>query len=177
MSAFGGKADILDAPCKCLLMTQIRRTNKSRSMAIKFVIRTWACSDAKRVMELNAQLGYDANLCQIRARLDRLGREPAHHLIGVEGRGDLLAFAHFYERPSIEKGFDMVIQSLVVDVTLRGLGIGRLLMERIDQIARAKNCDTVALSSQTSRTDAREFYKRLGYEVSATSNVFLKRLV
>ena len=71
----------------------------------------------------------------------------------------------------------MVIQSLVVDVSLRGLGIGRLIMERIEQIARAKNCDTVTFSSQTSRTDAREFYKRLGYEVSATSNVFLKRLV
>jgi ribosomal protein S18 acetylase RimI-like enzyme len=71
----------------------------------------------------------------------------------------------------------MVIRSLVVDVTLRGLGIGRLIMEQIEQIARAKNCDTVAFSSQTSRTDAREFYKRLGYEVSSTSNVFLKRLV
>src|SRR5215467_6375039 len=158
-------------------MTQSRRTNKSRSMAINFVIRTLACSDAQRVMELNAQLGYDADVRQIRVRLDRLGREPAHHLIGVEAPGGLVAFAHFFERPSIEKGFDMVIQSLVVDVTLRDLGIGRLLMERIEQIARAKNCDTVALSSQTSRTDAREFYKRLGYEVSTTSNLFLKRLV
>src|SRR5215471_6649305 len=111
---------------QCRLMTQSRRTNKSRSMAINFVIRTLACSDAQRVMELNAQLGYDADVRQIRVRLDRLGREPTHHLIGVEGPGGLVAFAHFFERPSIEKGFDMVIQSLVVDVTLRGLGIGRL---------------------------------------------------
>src|SRR5262245_38044840 len=107
-------------------------------MAINFVIRTLACSDAQRVMELNAQLGYDADVRQIRVRLDRLGREPAHHLIGVESPGGLVAFAHFFERLSIEKGFDMVIQSLVVDVTLRGLGIGRLLMERIEQIARAR---------------------------------------
>ena len=43
--------------------------------------------------------------------------------------------------------------------------------------ADVKNCDAVVFSSQTSRTDAREFYKRLGYEVSSTSNVFLKGLV
>jgi GNAT superfamily N-acetyltransferase len=128
-------------------------------------------------MELNALLGYDADVRQIRVRLDRLGKEPAHHLIGVEGPGGLVAFAHFFERPSIEKGFDMVIQSLVVDVTLRGSGIGRLLMQRIEQVARAKNCDAVAFSFQTSRTNAREFYERLGYEVSSTSNMFLKRLV
>ena len=86
-----------------------------------------------------------------------------------------MAFAHFFERPSIEKGFDMVIQSLVVDVTLRGSGIGRLLMERIEHVARSNNCDTVVLSSQASRNDAHGFYKRLGYEVGTTSNVFLKR--
>lgn len=88
-----------------------------------------------------------------------------------------MAFAHFFERPSIEKGFDMVIQSLVVDVTLRGSGIGRLLMERIEHVARSNNCDTVVLSSQASRNDAHGFYKRLGYEVGTTSNVFLKKLV
>jgi len=156
---------------------QSTRTNKPGSMVINFVIRTLACSDAQRVMELNAQLGYDADVRQIRVRLDRLGREPAHHLIGVEGPGGLVAFAHFFERPSIEKGFDMVVQSLVVDNASRGSGIGRLLMERIEHVARSKNCDTVALSSQASRTDASEFYKRLGYELSATSNLVLKRLV
>ena len=146
-------------------------------MDTDFVIRTLTCSDAHRVAELNAQLGYDADVQQIRVRLDRLGRDAAHHVIGVEGPGGLVAFAHFFERPSIEKGFDMVVQSLVVDNALRGSGIGRLLMERIEHVARSKNCDTVALSSQASRTDASEFYKRLGYELSATSNLVLKRLV
>jgi len=142
-----------------------------------FVIRTLTCSDARRVAELTVQLGYDADVRQIRVRLDKLGGEAAHHIIGVEVPRGLVAFAHFFERPSIEKGFDMVIQSLVVDVTLRGSGIGRLLMERIEHVARSKNCDTVMLSSQASRNDAHGFYKRLGYEVGTTSNVFLKRLV
>ena len=69
------------------------------------------------------------------------------------------------------------LSSVVVDNALRGSGIGRTLIERIESIARSKNCDAVALSSQASRNDAHEFYKRLGYELSATSNVFLKRLV
>jgi hypothetical protein len=53
-------------------------------VATNFVIRTLTCSDAERVAELNAQLGYDADVPQIRARLDRLGREAAHHAIGAD---------------------------------------------------------------------------------------------
>jgi GNAT superfamily N-acetyltransferase len=150
--------------------------SQSRRMTPNFVIRELTCSDAQRVAELNAQLGYDADVHQIRSRLDRLGRDAAHHAIGVEAPQGLVAFAHFFERPAIEKGFDMVVQSLVVDSAMRRSGIGRLLMERIEHVARSMCCDTVALSSQISRNDAREFYKRLGYEISATSNVFLKRL-
>ena len=146
-------------------------------MNSNFVIRTLACSDAARVAELNAQLGYDADARQIRLRLERLEKEVAHHIIGVEVSGGLVAFAHFFERPSIEKGFDMVVQSLVVDNALRGSGIGRLLVERIEHIARSKNCEAVALSSQATRRGAREFYERLGYEVQATSSAFVKKLV
>jgi GNAT superfamily N-acetyltransferase len=146
-------------------------------VSTNFVIRALTCSDAERVAELNAQLGYDADVDQIRVRLDRLVREAAHHAIGADGPRGLVAFAHFFERPSIEKGFDMVVQSLVVDDALRGAGIGRLLMERVERVARAKNCDAVALSCRQERKGAREFYARIGYEVNSTSKVFLKRLV
>ena len=147
-------------------------------MNSNFVIRTLTCSDAARVAVLNAQLGYDADVSQIHLRLDRLEKEVAHHIIGVEvAPGGLVAFAHFFERPSIEKGFDMVVQSLVVDNALRGSGIGRLLVEQIEHIARSKNCEAVALSSQATRRGAREFYERLGYEVQATSSAFVKKLV
>ena len=140
-------------------------------------IRALTCSDARRVAELTVQLGYDADVHQIRVRLDKLGGEAAHHIIGVETKRGLVAFAHFFERPSIEKGFDMVIQSLVVDKALRGSGLGRMLIERIEHVARSKNCDSVVLSSRASRNDAHGFYERLGYDVGAASNVFLKRLV
>ena len=141
-----------------------------------FVIRALTRSDARRVAELTQQLGYDADVHQILVRLDKLAGEAAHHVIGVEAPRGLVAFAHFFERPSIEKGFDMVVQSLVVDVTLRGSGVGRLLMEQIEHVARSNNCGTVVLSSQASRNNAHGFYQRLGYEAGATSNVFLKRL-
>jgi GNAT superfamily N-acetyltransferase len=71
----------------------------------------------------------------------------------------------------------MVVQSLVVDDAVRGAGIGRLLMEQVEYVARSKNCDAVALSCRQERNDARAFYKRIGYEVNSTSKVFLKRLV
>ena len=52
-------------------------------MSTNFVIRALTYSDAERVAELNAQLGYDADVDQIRVRLDRMVREAAHHAIGA----------------------------------------------------------------------------------------------
>src|SRR5262245_46556497 len=94
MSAFGGKADAFACSPTCPLMTQSGRTNKSRSMAINFVIRTLACSDAQRVMELNAQLGYNEHLLEV--------------VLGCDADGDvrieLLASCFWDERRDVVDG-------------------------------------------------------------------------
>jgi len=145
-------------------------------MTADYVVRALTLSDAERIAELNTQLGYDVGLSEIRTRLARVQRQAAHHAMGAEAPQGLVAFIHFFERPSIEKGFDMVVQALVVDGTLRKAGVGRLLMQHVEQVARSKGCDAVALSSRAHRQEAHAFYKRLGYELLPASNAFLKRL-
>lgn len=102
--------------------------------------------------------------------------EPRHKALGAEGPNGLVGFVHFFERPSIEKGFDLVVQSLVIDETQRGRGIGRLLMNEVESAALARGIRSIALSSRSDRHDAHSFYERLGYEVVATSSVFSKML-
>jgi hypothetical protein len=47
-------------------------------------------------------------------------------------------------------------------------------MEQVEHVARSKNCDAVALSCRQERKGAREFYKRIGYDVNSTSKVFFE---
>jgi ribosomal protein S18 acetylase RimI-like enzyme len=145
-------------------------------MTREFQIRELNGEDARRVAELNAQLGYVADEIAIRERLTRLASESAHTVLGAEGPDGIVGFVHFFERPSIEKGFDLVVQSLVTGQAQRGRGLGRILMNEVEKAARSKGIGSVVLSSRTDREAAHAFYGRLGYEVVATSNVFSKKL-
>jgi hypothetical protein len=92
-------------------------------MTREFQIRELNGEDARRVAELNAQLGYVADEIAIRERLTRLASESAHTVLGAEGPDGIVGFVHFFERPSIEKGFDLVVQLLVTGQAQRGRGL------------------------------------------------------
>jgi len=137
-------------------------------------VRTLSANDAPQIAALNAQLGYAADVDEVRRRLERIASKSDHWVLGAEGPEGLLGFVHFFERPSIEKGFDMVIQSLVVDARRRGAGVGRILMEAAETAAKSQGITSVTLSSRVDRLDAHGFYAALGYKVVATSNAFAK---
>lgn len=57
----------------------------------------------------------------------------------------------------------LLIESMVVDAALRGKGIGRALVERCIEEARAAGCFRLQLTSNRAREDAHRFYQRLGF--------------
>ncbi len=55
------------------------------------------------------------------------------------------------------------IDELVVDETMRGQRIGRLLLEDAEEIARENGCKVLGLESSFHRVDAHRFYEDSGY--------------
>jgi GNAT superfamily N-acetyltransferase len=69
-----------------------------------------------------------------------------------------------------------IYEDLVVDVSCRGQGIGRRLIEDALARAAARGCYKLALSSNLRRDAAHRFYERLGFERHGYSfAVFLER--
>jgi len=58
----------------------------------------------------------------------------------------------------------MVMENLVVDAEWHRKGIGSLLMEKIESIARQRNCIFMEFCSSSFRTGAHAFYKESGYD-------------
>jgi ribosomal protein S18 acetylase RimI-like enzyme len=56
------------------------------------------------------------------------------------------------------------LMSLVVDEACRGQGIGRRLVEASCDLARARGCDRIELTSRLSRSGAHSFYEAVGFE-------------
>lgn len=57
----------------------------------------------------------------------------------------------------------LVIEDVIVKDGNRGKGIGRMLMESLDEFARNKNCAYAFLVSSAFRKGAHQFYEKVGF--------------
>ena len=66
------------------------------------------------------------------------------------------------------------IPELVVSAKYRNHGIGRLLMQKCESIAKRKKCYRIRLESRNDRIDSHNFYKKIGFQQIALT--FAKRI-
>ncbi len=57
-----------------------------------------------------------------------------------------------------------VLEDVVVDTTLRGMGIGKRMMEYAHELCRQKGCYKMSFSSNRNREAAHRFYESLGFQ-------------
>lgn len=56
------------------------------------------------------------------------------------------------------------IPDLIVSEEYRGHGIGKLLIQKCDFIAKRNKCYRIRLESRNDRIDSHTFYKRIGFQ-------------
>jgi ribosomal protein S18 acetylase RimI-like enzyme len=61
---------------------------------------------------------------------------------------------------------EMYISLLVVDISMRGKGIGSLLMQSTFEIAQQNQCSAVVLDVAYTNSHARSLYERLGFKLA-----------
>jgi ribosomal protein S18 acetylase RimI-like enzyme len=69
-----------------------------------------------------------------------------------------LGFSTFMARPLIN------IHDIFVDASARGLGIGAMLLERIEAKARELNCARITLEVREDNRVARALYRKVGFD-------------
>ena len=133
-------------------------------------------SDADAIQRLTAQLGYDVEPSQLRARLSSLIARPDHLFIVACDGEPAVGWLHATVAEYIETGPFVVVGGLVVDSRRRGEGIGRLLLDEAEAWARQRGCSIVRLWSSVARAGAHRFYERAGYTNIKTQYSFVKCL-
>lgn len=142
----------------------------------EFQVRELTGTDAETIMPLMIQLGYELNIDDLKSRFDSILSVGGHTILGAEKAGLLAGFCHVFARPALEKPPEAVVQALVVDSNERKSGVGRLLMEAVENFAQEQGFKSVSLYSQMERKDAHAFYSSLGYELITTSGLLRKTL-
>ena len=106
-----------------------------------------------------------------------IGSRPDQVVMVAENGGAVVAWIDLHIEHSIAAGKTVQIAGLVVDENHRGSGVGRLLMRHAEEWARSNGCSSLRLRSNIIRSQAHEFYEKLGYKVTKTQKAFAKELL
>jgi len=138
-------------------------------------VRRAKTTDAARIAELSGTLGYPVKADAMRARLERLlGRDE--HVVFVAETTEIVGWTHAAEQEILVVAGRCEIWGLVVAEGQRGRGVGRRLVEAVEQWALSRGLSEVSLRSNVIRPESHPFYKRLGYSRFKTQHAYRKHL-
>lgn len=98
----------------------------------------------------------------------RIAADPHQHLVVAESAGRTVGTLQLTVIPGLSHrgGTRALIESVRVDTSARGTGLGTALIEWAVEHSRSLGADLVQFTSDATRTDAHRFYERLGFTAS-----------
>lgn len=127
-------------------------------------IRTAKWEDTQAICNLLKQMGYPQPLALIQEKFEILHSDPKSQILIAEEEDKVCGFLSLYFIPQIAlKGDFAKVCYLCVDENIRSKGVGHLLLQQAEQLARQLGCDRMELHSGEQRTLAHQFYLREGY--------------
>lgn len=134
------------------------------------LVRSAGKEDFDHIAELFKQLwpGKSSVRDRLFAVFQKTVEADDHQLLCAERGGRVVGFLsgilmqNFWQEAPI-----MYITTMIVDERHRRTGIGSLLIGRITEIAREKECPKIELESAFHRSDAHAFYEEMGFEKRA----------
>lgn len=139
-------------------------------------IRQAQLEDIKELIELAGEMGYEITAQGIQPILEHYISNPDYYLLLALKDDIILGMVGFNIKYYLHREKPVTyIGSLVVKEDFRAQGIGKLLMHKVEEVARERKSNSIQLNSNKRRVRAHEFYKRLGFsEVSLKFEKILK---
>lgn len=98
------------------------------------------------------------------------GPKPWLSLLVAERGSVLIGYAALQRKTQLQFARRLMdVQHLFVKAHMRGIGVGRGLIEAAAERARDERCEGVTLGVMAQNTQAQEFFQRIGFERRETS--------
>ena len=144
------------------------------------MLRNITIFDAQEIQSIsNFELGYDVNLDIVKKQIRKLTNDNKHNIIiGFENEQTrkIIGFVHaeLYESLYMDTGLNIL--GLAVNSNFQGQGIGKKLMNSIEDYALKNNISYIRLNSNVRRIEAHKFYESIGYVCDKTQKRLIKKL-
>lgn len=141
------------------------------------MLRDLKTTDVAAICEINKKaLGYSFSLEETASQLAKLSQDSHHYLLGFEDSTshDLLGYVHaeVYESLYSKPGFNIL--ALAVLPQTQGQGIGKTLLQGLEQEAKNRGYNFIRLNSADHRLGAHAFYEKVGYTCDKTQKRFIR---
>lgn len=131
---------------------------------MEITIREYKTSDTKAIYYLNKnELGYEYSLAETEKNLSKLSNCKSHKIFVAVQNQDVVGYIHAADYDLIYATHMKNIMGIAVSSYNKRKGIGKLLLQAIEQWAKNTGASGVRLVSGSSRTDAHQFYTNCGY--------------
>ncbi|MER2227197.1 MAG: GNAT family N-acetyltransferase [Carnobacterium sp.] len=139
-------------------------------------VRNMQLTDAEAINLMNTEsLGYDISIEMTKTQMEKLLLNPNHHIFYIAEEEELVVgyvHAELYETLYSEPMLNVL--ALAINQNYQQRGIGKQLMQRIEQVANERDLVGVRLNSGETRTGAHKFYESIGYSSDKNQKRFLK---
>ena len=140
------------------------------------MLRDLKTTDVAAICEINKEaLGYSFSLEETASQLAKLSQDSHHYLLGFEDSTshDLLGYVHaeVYESLYSKPGFNIL--ALAVLPQMQGKGIGKTLLQGLEQEAKKRGYNFIRLNSADHRLGAHAFYEKVGYTCDKVQKRFI----
>ena len=141
------------------------------------MLRDLKTTDVAAICEINIEaLGYSFSLEETNSQLAKLSQDSHHYLLGFEDstNHDLLGYVHaeVYESLYSKPGFNIL--ALAVLPQTQGQGIGKTLLQGLEQEAKKRGYNFIRLNSADHRLGAHAFYEKVGYTCDKVQKRFIR---
>ena len=141
------------------------------------MLRDLKVTDVASICEINKEaLGYSFSPEETASQLARLSQDSHHFLLGYEDDAshELLGYVHaeVYESLYSKAGFNIL--ALAVLPQAQGQGIGKSLLQGLEEEAKRRGYEFIRLNSADHRLDAHAFYEKVGYTCDKVQKRFIR---
>lgn len=141
------------------------------------MLRNLLLTDVESLSQINEQaLSYSFSTDKTAQQLVKLIQDSHHFFIGFEDSEtqQLLGYVHaeVYQSLYSEPGFNVLALAVLPDQ--QGKGIGKTLLQGLEEEAKRRGCAFIRLNSADYRTEAHAFYEHVGYSCDKLQKRFIK---
>jgi ribosomal protein S18 acetylase RimI-like enzyme len=131
------------------------------------VLSAVADRDAEAISHLVPQVSSQVQSVA-KDRIERVAAGPSSCIVVARAAGQVVGSATLLTMVTLVGQFGYV-EEVAVDASMRGVGVGRALMEGLVAEARERGLDFVELTSRPAREAANGLYRSLGFGLRETN--------